>query len=122
MHEHEQEGEELPDLLRPRTEPMAAWKRALCFAGAILLVIAGMAGWLVPVVTGIPFWIGGIVLLAIASQRTVGVVNRLERRLPETWRLKLRHGIAKVPIRKVHEHVNLAPDVDGRAEMQSGTN
>jgi Flp pilus assembly protein TadB len=99
---------ELPDLLRPREEPLAPWKRVLFLAGAILAFVAGLAGWLVPIVTGIPFWVAGIVLLAMASQRTARLVNSLERRLPEAWRLKLRHGIVKVPIRKLREAVNPA--------------
>jgi hypothetical protein len=108
MNAPEPPSAELPDLLRPRTEPIAPWKRILFLTGGVLAVVAGLAGWLVPVVTGIPFWIAGIVLLAMASERTARLVNSLERRLPESWRRKLRRGIVKVPIRKLREAVNTA--------------
>src|SRR5688572_1738620 len=108
MNAPEPPSAELPDLLRPRAEHIAPWKRMLFLTGGILAIVAGLAGWLVPVVTGIPFWIAGIVLLAMASERTARLVNALERRLPESWRRKLRHGIVKVPIRKLREAVNPA--------------
>lgn len=87
---------------------MAPWKRVLFLAGATLLFVAGLAGWLIPVVTGLPFWVAGLILLALASRRATRQINSLERRLPEAWRRKLRHGIVKVPIRKLREAVNPA--------------
>jgi hypothetical protein len=108
MNVPERPCDELPDLLRPREEPVAPWKRVLYVFGGILAIIAGLAGWLVPVVTGVPFWIAGIVLLAMASERTAQMINSRERRLPESWRRKLRRGIEKVPVRRLREAINPA--------------
>jgi hypothetical protein len=67
---------------------------------------------MVPVVTGIPFWIAAIILLALASPRTARATNSLERRLPHSWRHTLRRGIVKVPIRVLREAVNPSTDAD----------
>jgi hypothetical protein len=106
---------ELPDLLRTGRSSAPPWRRALYLAGAVLAFAAGIVGWLVPVVTGVPLWIAGFVLLAMASQRAVRAVNALERRLPERWRRRLRRGIAKVPIRRLRSRVNLPPDAGASA-------
>jgi hypothetical protein len=95
----------LPELLRPRRKKVPVWRRVLYGVGAALAFVAGIVGWLVPVVTGIPFWIAGLVLLALAVPRTTAVLNALERRLPERVRRGLRRGIAKVPIRSLREAV-----------------
>jgi hypothetical protein len=100
----------LPDLLRPRPQPAPAWRRVLYILGAVLAFVAGIAGWVVPLMTGIPFWVAGFVLLAMASQRTVRAINALERRLPESWRRRLRRAIAKIPIRRLRDAVNLPDD------------
>jgi uncharacterized membrane protein YbaN (DUF454 family) len=80
----------LPDLLRcERTDHSLGW-RALWIAGAVLCFAAGVVGWLVPVITGVPFYIAGLVLLAKAVPPVGHKVNAWERRLPLKWRLVLR--------------------------------
>ena len=61
-------------------------------AGCIVL---GIVGWLVPVVTGLPFYAAALVLLAVASERVRGWINRLERRLPRAVRRALRRAVGK---------------------------
>ena len=97
---------ELPALLRKRPAP-PPWRRVLYLVGAVLAFAAGIAGWVIPVLTGLPFWVGGFVLLAMASQGTRHAINALERRLPESWRRRLRRRIKKVPSRRVKAAVNL---------------
>jgi hypothetical protein len=102
----ERSSSKLPDLLRVQPTSAPWWRRALYVVGAVLAFAAGIAGWVIPVLTGIPFWVAGFVLLAMASQRTRHVINALERRLPEKWRLGLRRGLKKVPNRRLRKAVN----------------
>jgi uncharacterized membrane protein YbaN (DUF454 family) len=57
----------------------------------------GIVGWLIPVVTGIPFLVFGLVLLGMSSQRAREWINRAERRLPLRWRRRLRAGLQRLP-------------------------
>jgi hypothetical protein len=100
---------ELPDLLEERTTRRPTWVRVLCIIGAVLLFILGIAGWLIPVITGIPFYIAGLVLLGMASDRARGWINRLERKLPHRWRWNLRRGLHKLPSEKIRGAVRLPP-------------
>ena len=90
---------DLPDLLASDGKRRPAWVRAVCLAGAFVFFLLGMVGWLIPVVTGIPFYLVALVLLGMASDRVLGGINRLERRLPDRWRRGLRHAAGKVPSR-----------------------
>jgi Flp pilus assembly protein TadB len=88
-------AEELPDLLagdRPRGSVVV--RLALVGAAAACFVL-GVVFWLVPIVTGIPFYVLGLVLLAAASSRARRLVNRLERRLPAGARVKLRELVQR---------------------------
>ena len=80
---------ELPDLLST-TINRPLWLRALCVAGAIVCFILGVIGWLIPLVTGLPFYAAGLILLGMASSRAAAWINRLDRRLPHAVRVKLR--------------------------------
>jgi uncharacterized membrane protein YbaN (DUF454 family) len=52
--------------------------------------VLGILGWLVPIVTGIPFYIVGLGLLGLASRRVRHWINAAERHLPRRVRLLLR--------------------------------
>jgi len=80
---------ELPDLL-PSTVRRPMWQRALCVLGAVVCFVLGVVGWLIPFVTGIPFYAASLILLGMASGRVAGWVNRLDRRLPRGVRVQLR--------------------------------
>ena len=84
----------MPDLLRdlPGRPP---WHSALYLLGAIVCVALGIAGWLVPVVTGVPFYALALVLLGLAGGRSRRWVNALERRLPEHLRRRMREALAR---------------------------
>ena len=107
------ESQDFPDLLRARPTKRPLWVRALCVAGAVVLFAAGIAGWLIPVITGIPFYIGALVLLGMASDRVRGWINALERRLPAKWRRGLRRALERLPRGRMRDMLNLPEDKDG---------
>ena len=83
-------SEELPELLKRGHPPLPLWKKVLCLAGAAVLFVLGIVFWLVPVVTGIPFHVGALILVGLTSDRVRGWVNALDRRLPHPLRKRLR--------------------------------
>jgi hypothetical protein len=89
-------NQKLPDLLRTSAPP-PLWKRVLCVIGAVILFALGIVGWLIPVVTGIPFYVLGLVLLGMSSQRVRTWINHAERRLPIHWRRRLRTTLRRLP-------------------------
>jgi Flp pilus assembly protein TadB len=91
----------LPDLLKKTARRRPLWQRVLLVAGAVLAFLAGIVGWLIPAVTGLPFYVVGFVLLAMASTRVRLWINRVERRLPHRWRQRLRNGVRKIPSKKL---------------------
>lgn len=88
---------ELPDLLAARAHTPSAWLKALYVLGAVVCFALGIVGWLVPLVTGLPFYVIGIVLLGLASNRVRRLINRLERRLTPSWRSRIRRALRRVP-------------------------
>jgi hypothetical protein len=95
----------LPPLLRTSRGPQSLWRRILLISGALGCFLLGIFGWLLPVVTGIPFYVAGLVLLGIASPPVRRWINRIEARLPLRWRRLLRAGLDKIPFRKVRENL-----------------
>jgi hypothetical protein len=93
----------LGPLLRFPRSRQPLWKRVLYFIGAALAFALGIVGWLLPVVTGIPFYILGLLLLAKASDRTVKWINRAEAKLPPRRRRQLRALLKKIPSRWLQE-------------------
>ncbi|HYB69786.1 MAG TPA: hypothetical protein VEH80_03900 [Candidatus Bathyarchaeia archaeon] len=87
----------LPDLLREHDGHRPWWRRALYLLVALLCLAAGVAGWLIPVITGLPFYVAAVVFLGLASDRVRRAINRLERRLAEGTRRKLRGAMARLP-------------------------
>jgi hypothetical protein len=87
----------LPDLLRDQTERHPFWLRIVFLVLALVCFVAGVVGWLIPVITGIPFYAAGLVFLGLASDRTRRFINRMERRLGESTRRRIRRLLARVP-------------------------
>ncbi len=81
---------DLPDLLEREHKPRPRWIKALCIIGAVLLFALGIVGWLIPLVSGIPFYVLGLFLLSMGSDRAREWINRLDRKLPHRWRVMLR--------------------------------
>jgi len=86
---------DLPDLLEHDHKPRSRWIRVLCVIGAVLLFALGVVGWLIPLVTGIPFYVAGLFLLSSGSDRARQLINRLERKLPHGWRMALRRVVRR---------------------------
>lgn len=85
----------LPDLLRTDGPPRSAAARIGLISAAIVLFILGVIFWLIPVLTGLPFYIASFVCLGMASRRVARWINRHERRLPERYRLWLRPAVRR---------------------------
>jgi len=66
------------------------WLRVALVLAALLAFVLGVVGWLVPVVTGVPFYVIGLVCLAKVSPWMAARVNDLDARLPEGVRRALR--------------------------------
>jgi hypothetical protein len=86
---------ELPPLLRSDSKPRPLITRVALFIGAAVFFALGIVGWLVPVVTGVPFYIVAFAMLGASSRRAARVLNRAERRLPYRWRVGLRNLLAR---------------------------
>ena len=84
--------------------------RFLCVIGAFAFILLGLAGWIIPVISGIPFYGVALVLLGLASKRVGGWVNRTERRLPHAIRLKLRSALRRLPSPRLRRLFRVAED------------
>ena len=98
-------GSTFPPLLKIRNSRRSLIARVLLVIGAVLCFVLGILGWLVPVVTGIPFDVLGLILLGMASSSVRDWINRAEAKLSPKWRKMLRDTLAKIPLRKVRESV-----------------
>ena len=91
---------DLPDLIEPQPTRRPLWFKLLCVAGAAVMFALGVVGWLLPVVTGVPFYVLGLVLLGMASDRVRRWINRAERRLPHRAGRALRDALARLRARR----------------------
>jgi hypothetical protein len=96
----------LPDLLRPG-RPRPLWLRVAGLAGAVVFFALGVVGWLIPVVTGLPFYAVGVVLLALSSDKVGRWVNRMERRLPLGTRFVLRRTLVRMTTPRIRRALGL---------------
>jgi hypothetical protein len=102
----------LPDLLREQDGRHPFWLRVIFLAAALVCLAAGVVGWLIPVVSGIPFYAAGLVFLGLASDRTRRFINRLERRLAERTRRRVRRLLARVPGAWLRRLVHIPDEID----------
>ena len=102
----------IPDLLRDQGGRHPFWLRVVFLVAALVCLAAGVVGWLIPVVSGIPFYVAGLVFLGLASDRTRRFINRLERRLAESTRRKVRRLLAKVPGAWLRGLVHIPEELD----------
>ncbi|MDG2150093.1 MAG: hypothetical protein P8N09_11280 [Planctomycetota bacterium] len=84
------DSEAFSDLLKVPSERKPLWFRVVLFLGAAGCMLLGVVGWLVPVVTGIPFYILGLVLLSMAHPPLARWVNLKERGFSPRVRKALR--------------------------------
>ena len=102
----------LGDLLELDGAKRPLWARVLYLAGAGVFFVLGIVGWLVPVVTGIPFYAAALVLLAMSSDRARAWINRAERRLPDRLRRALRRALHRIPSERIRRHVRRPDDTE----------
>jgi len=100
----------MPDLLRSRTPP-PRWRAAIFILGAVVCFALGVVGWLIPVVTGLPFYVLGLILLGLVSDRMRRLVNSMERRLPEMVRRRVRQMIARRAGPRLRSIIHVPDDV-----------
>jgi hypothetical protein len=103
---------ELPDLLRPPEDRRSKWVRVVYLLGAVLCLLLGVVGWLVPIVTGLPFMVAGIILLSMGSPAVLRWINRIERKLPLQWRHALRAALARIPSEKLRRRIRQSGERD----------
>ena len=103
-------GGELGELLRPGPEGRHAVVRGLLLVLGVMLFALGLIGWVIPVVSGIPFYLAGIVVIAGASRRVRGWINGAERRLSTRNRRRLRAFLRKLPSRRLRERFDLGDE------------
>jgi hypothetical protein len=101
----------LPDLFKEPERRYPFWLRIIFLAAAVLFFAGGILGWLIPVVTGLPFYAVGLVFLGLASERVRRRVNRLERRLSEGTRRKIRGFLARLPGAWVRRLIHIPDEV-----------
>lgn len=101
------EEPELPDLLKPGREGRPAIVRVLLLLAGLLFLALGVVGWLLPVMTGIPFYAVGIVLIAGVSVTVRRWINGWERRLSRGKRRALRRMLRRIPNRRLRESFDL---------------
>jgi hypothetical protein len=101
----------LPDLLREPDGRHPFWLRVFFLGAALACFALGVVGWLIPVVTGIPFYVAGLVFLGLASDRTRRLINRQERRLAESTRRKLRRVLARLPGQWVRQLIHIPDEI-----------
>ena len=93
-------ADELPDLIKKRRRPLPVYTRVLAFVGGVIFILLGIIGWLLPLVTGIPFYIVGFGLLGLASGSIRKWINKADKRLPYKARLCLRPKLLREAHRK----------------------
>lgn len=94
--QHDPLGELLPPTPTERSMVRRAWLISL----GCTLIVLGVIFWLMPVMTGIPFWLAGLVCLAKVSDRVRRAVNASDRVLPGRVRKALRWARDKTARRK----------------------
>lgn len=99
-HEKDKSGngkpKDLPDLMKPAEHAKPTWLRVVYFAAGITCIILGIVFWLMPVITGLPFYPPALVFLALASDHVRQWLNKTDARLPAGWRLRIRRALSKV--------------------------
>ncbi|HUW61260.1 MAG TPA: hypothetical protein VMZ06_09660 [Candidatus Bathyarchaeia archaeon] len=80
------------ELIHPFKGSHPLWLKVLLVLAAIVCMVLGFVLWLIPVITGIPFWIIGFIILAAVSDKFRKLINRLDHKLPARARIALRHA------------------------------
>ncbi len=85
-------ADEFGDLIATDGPERGAIARVALVVAAVVFVALGIAGWLIPIMSGVPFYVLALICLGMANRRVAKWVNQRERRLPQRWRRWLRPG------------------------------
>lgn len=99
MSDHPDARAEITDeLLPPQVHQLSLAKRVTFLSLGFACIALGVVLWLIPFVTGIPFWLIGVIFLARTSDRVRRAVNWCDVRLPHSARKGLRWARAKLGV------------------------
>ena len=91
------EPQPLADLLPvDLANPISRFRRLGLLLASGFFFALGLIGWLIPVITGIPFYVLSLILLGMAVPPVARRLNRWERRLKYERRLQLRRLLARL--------------------------
>ncbi len=88
------------ELLPARVATVSMTRRLVLIVAGIVLIILGIIGWLLPVMTGVPFWVAGLICLSQASERCRRLINFGDSKLPGRVRGVLRWARDKTGLHK----------------------
>ncbi|KAA3607873.1 MAG: hypothetical protein DWQ01_12355 [Planctomycetota bacterium] len=80
----------LPPLLDPEVGLRHPVAKILAVVAGLFCLVFGLIGWVIPILTGIPFYLLGLALLGWGSRRLRLRINAWETRLPHRARVALR--------------------------------
>lgn len=80
----------LPDLIETKGPERSVIHRVALWTLAGLCFVIGVVFWLIPVLTGIPFYVAGVAFLGMSSPRIGRWINDHEARLPHRHRVRIR--------------------------------
>jgi hypothetical protein len=89
------EHEELPDLIPHEWTQRPFYVRFVLALLGIVLIVLGIAFWLMPVIPGFFLTPIGVVLVAASSRTVANWVNACDRRLPMRFRRILHHPLKR---------------------------
>lgn len=78
------------DLFDEHAPRRRLWQRAGLVLLALVCFALGVLGWLIPIMSGVPFHVGGLFLVGMVSPGIAKRLNGAERRLPQRLRKLLR--------------------------------
>ncbi len=85
-----QENDDLSELIPEEKNDSGLLKKCILVIGGLGLIVLGIIGWILPVLIGVPFVIGGLAMLSVAFKPLRKWVNAWDAKLPRKWRLLIR--------------------------------
>jgi hypothetical protein len=88
---------EIPKLIETDPGQRSLGARVALASGAVVVLILGVIGWILPIVPGLPLIVVGLGMLGLCSRRAASWINATEARLPRRIRLALRPRMEAKP-------------------------
>lgn len=91
----------LPDLIETGGPQRSLIHRAALLTLSLACFVLGVICWLIPVLSGIPFYVASIAFLGMSNRRVGRWINYHEARVPHRYRVRtrrlLRRPLAHLP-------------------------